>query len=213
MLCAARTRGSLLCPACAADLPYLPQATCRRCARPGVVGLCGACLKAPPAFMRTEAAFEYAFPLDVLVQELKYGGVLAIAAWLGDRLAERVASRAEAEHPDLLLPMPLHPRRLRERGFNQAALIAARVGRRLGLPHRPRAAQRVRDTPSQVGLDEAQRRRNLRAAFVCDAMLRGRRVALIDDVLTTGASLDQLARAALAAGAHSVEAWVVARAR
>ncbi len=213
LLCAARSRGDLLCPACAADLPRLAAPACPRCARPGVAGPCGNCLKDPPAFERTEAVFEYAFPLDTLIQHLKYGGTLAIAGWFGDRLADRIAARPQADWPDRLLSMPLHPRRLSERGFNQAALIAERLARRLGRPHTPRSARRMRDTPPQVGLGQAERRRNPRGAFECDASLSGQRIALIDDVMTTGASLDSLARAALAAGAVSVEAWVVARAR
>jgi len=178
-----------------------------------VAGPCGNCLKDPPAFERTEAVFEYAFPLDTLIQQLKYSGVLAIAGWLGERLMERVAVRPPAEWPDLLLSMPLHPRRLSERGFNQAALIAERLARRMDRPHRPHLARRIRDTPPQVGLGQAERRRNPRGAFECDSSLSGQRIALIDDVMTTGASLDSLARAARAAGARSVEAWVVARAR
>ncbi len=107
--------------------------------------------------------------------------------------------------------MPLHPERLRERGFNQAVEIARPLARTLEIPLLLEAAQRVRNTPAQVGLPHDARLKNIKGAFVCDERVAGKRIALLDDVMTTGASLDELARAVLAAGAIEVEAWVVAR--
>jgi ComF family protein len=112
---------------------------------------------------------------------------------------------------DLLLAMPLHPKRLAERGYNQAAEIARRLAPRLGVPWRPDGLRRLRDTPPQAGLKLLARRRNLRGAFACDLDLSGRRVALLDDVMTSGSSLGELARCVKRAGAVEVEAWVVAR--
>jgi ComF family protein len=205
LLCGARSRAGLLCPACAADLPRLPVERCPVCALPTPGGqVCGACLKRPPAFDRTEAVFRYQFPVDVLVQRLKYGGQTVLADWLAGTLAP-------AARPDLILAMPLHPRRLLERGFNQAALLAGPLARRLAVDFAAEACRRERDTRPQVDLPLKARRRNIRGAFTCAADLTGKRVALVDDVMTTGASLDELAREVKRAGAVEVVAWVVAR--
>lgn len=208
VLCGARTRDGLICAACDADLPRLPAGRCPQCALPSPAGLtCGACLKQSPAFDRCEAVFSYGFPLDALIQRCKYGGAQELAALFAKALAARLAGRPL---PELIVPMPLHPARLRERGFNQALEIGRRLAARLDLPCR-HACQRQRDTPPQAGLDLKARRRNLRGAFVCDETLAGKRVALLDDVMTSGSSLDELAKTARRAGAVEVEVWVVAR--
>ncbi len=221
LLCAAATHGghshALICADCLADLPRLPTARCPVCALPSATGqVCGHCLRRPPAFTRARAALAYDFPLDALVQACKYGGRLAIADLLAVLLADmltdaRANQPIDAGPPDLILPMPLHPKRLAERGFNQAIEIGRRLAAATGIAWRPDACRRVRDTPPQAGLDLAGRRRNLRGAFECRIDLAGRRVALVDDVMTSGASLDELAREARRAGAVEVEAWVVAR--
>lgn len=234
MLCGARARGRLICPACAADLPYLPAERCPQCALPSRGGLlCGACLKKPPEFEHCEAVYRYGFPLDVLIQHCKYGGAQELSDLFAEALAERLeikklagpspallgppggepsAARFSggASYPDLIVPMPLHPARLRERGFNQALEIGRRLGDHLNLPC-CQACQRVRDTPPQAGLDLKARRHNLRGAFACDVDLTGKRIALLDDVMTSGSSLNELAKAARRAGAMEISAWVVAR--
>ena len=209
LLCGARTGSELLCAACDVALPRLPAARCRVCALP-VAGadVCGACLKAPPRYDLTLAVFTYAFPLDALVQALKYGGNLVVARLLGEALAEAVAS----EPAEVIVPMPLSVARLRERGFNQALEIARHVGRATGIPVAPEACRRVLDTAAQATLPWKARAANIRGAFVCDANLRGRRVAIVDDVMTTGATLDELAKNVRRAGAREIRAWVVARA-
>lgn len=208
VLCGARVRGRLICPGCAADLPHLPAERCPQCALPSHGGaLCGACLKKAPRFERCEAVYRYGFPLDALIQHCKYGGAQELAELFAEALARRLAN---LPRPDLIVPMPLHPARLRERGFNQALEIARRLGERLNLPCR-HACRRVRDTPPQAGLDLKARRRNLRGAFACDENLAGARIALLDDVMTSGSSLDELAQAARRAGALEISAWVVAR--
>jgi ComF family protein len=207
-LCGARVVGKLLCPGCEADLPNL-QTSCPQCALPTPAGeICGACLKHPPAFDRTLAVYAYAFPLDTLVQQCKYAGATSLTAFF----AEKMAYRASAESGiDYLLPMPLHPTRLAHRGFNQAAEIARRLSPLVTLPWLPNACLRVRDTPSQAGLDLKARQRNLRGAFACNLDLSGKRVALIDDVMTSGSSLNELARVVRKAGAVEIQAWVLAR--
>lgn len=209
LLCGVRAQGAPLCPACLGELPRLPASRCPLCALPTPSGeVCGACLKRPPAFDRCRAVLVYAHPTDVLIQRLKYGGELALTGFLADQLMREIDT---AGLPDLILPMPLHPRRLGERGFNQAVEIGRRLSARLNVPLAINACQRVRDTPAQAGLDLAERRRNLRGAFACAGALKGRHIALLDDVMTSAASLNELARAGRVAGATRIEAWVVAR--
>jgi ComF family protein len=209
-LCGTRVRGKSLCAGCEVDLPLLATACCPQCALPSPGGeICGACLKQPPAFDRTLAAFAYAFPLDVLVQQCKYSHATHLTALFAAHMAHKATT--ETARIDLLLPMPLHPARLAMRGFNQAAEIARRLSPRVGIPWRADACRRLRNTPSQAGLDLKARLRNLRGAFACDIDLSGKRVALIDDVMTSGSSLNELARVARKAGALEIQAWVLAR--
>lgn len=208
VLCGTRVRGALICPDCAGDLPVLPAERCPQCALPSPGNLlCGACLKKPPRFDHGEAVYRYGFPLDALIQHCKYGGAQELSDLFAKALAERLQDQPR---PDLIVPMPLHPARLRERGFNQAHEIARRLGQYLDLPCQP-VCQRVRDTPPQAGLDLKARHRNLRGAFLCSGNLAGKRIALLDDVMTSGSSLNELASAARHAGAVEISAWVVAR--
>jgi ComF family protein len=154
------------------------------------------------------AAYSYGFPVDALIHGLKYSGNLALAPLLAERLTQLAAER---ERPDLLIPMPLHRARLRERGFNQAIEIGRIVAAGLGIPLEADICRRIRDTAGQTGLNWKDRRRNVRGAFACDKDLAGRRVAVLDDVMTTGATLDELGRVLRRAGAADVGAWVVAR--
>lgn len=168
--------------------------------------VCGACIARPPRFDHVEAAFAYDFPVDGLVRACKYGGRLALAQLLGDELARVITRPADA-----IVPMPLARGRLAERGFNQAVEIARPVARRLRLPILRDACRKVADTPPQAALPWDERARNIRRAFVCDADLEGLRIAVVDDVLTTGATLNELARVLRRAGAVEVVGWVVAR--
>jgi ComF family protein len=205
-LCRGAAR-ALLCPACDADLPRLSQPLCPRCAllSPGGA-VCGRCLAEPPRYDATVAALAYAFPADVLIQALKFRGELALAPLLAGLLSRRIAAR---EAIDLVLPVPLAPRRLRERGYNQSAEIA-----RLLAGHAPLKlllCERSRDTAAQAELPWAERRRNVRGAFRCSRAIPGGTVAVVDDVMTTGATLDEMAATLKRAGARRVVNWVVAR--
>lgn len=198
----------LLCPGCRADLPVLGPA-CPQCGEPTTHGeSCGRCLQRPPHFDAAHATFRYEFPLDRLVQALKYGHQLALAAWFGKTLAGLVADSAF----DAVVPLPLHPERLRRRGFNQAAEIgralAAAGGYRLSLA----LLARTKATASQTHLPLDERAVNVRNAFECREDLTGRRFLLVDDVMTSGATLDEAARTLKLHGALRVEAAVVARA-
>lgn len=203
------SRDGLWCAACDAALPHLDALCCPACALPTPDGAtCGHCLSQPPLFARTAAVFSYGFPLDKLIHAMKYGERLPLAQALGKKLAQH-AGRGSL--PDCIIPMPLHPAKLRTRGFNQSLLLAATVARELGIELLPHACRRIRDTPPQSSLPWKERKRNVRGAFECDVDLSGRRVALVDDVLTTGASMEALAEAVLKRGATEVSVWVVAR--
>lgn len=209
LLCGAGSARSPVCAGCLADLPWHSQPHCPQCATPTPNGqVCGTCLKHPPAFDRTIAALAYTFPLDRLIPRLKYHSQLAIAPMLGDALAQAVA---DAPRPDCLIAMPLHGRRIRERGFNHAIEIARVIARQFALPLDTRSCQRIRDTPPQMGLKHDARRRNVRGAFACSGTVEGKHIALVDDVMTTGTSLDELAATLKRAGAREVTCWVAAR--
>lgn len=209
LLCGAEAATHPLCSGCLADLPWHTQPHCPQCASPTPAGqVCGPCLRHPPAFDATHAALAYAFPLDRLIPRLKYHGQLAIAPALGECLAKAVE---HAPRPDRLIAMPLHAARIRERGFNHASEIARVLSRRLGIPLDSGSCQRVRDTPPQMALKYDARRRNVRGAFRCCGEVQGLRIAIVDDVMTTGTSLAELAATLKQAGAREVRCWVAAR--
>jgi ComF family protein len=213
--CCARTGAASACAACVGALPWNDRA-CRACGLPlpSAVesSVCGDCLREAPPQDRSWVAFRYAAPVAQAVLDLKFHGRLAAAQVLGGLMAERLARRPEPL-PELLVPVPLAPGRLRRRGYNQAVELGRGLARTLSLPLAARAARRVRATREQTRLDAAERRRNVRGAFAVDAAaVRGRHVALLDDVVTTGATMAELARAMRAAGAARIEAWAVARA-
>jgi ComF family protein len=209
-LCAAPSGGDLVCATCTGELPRIDP-SCPICALPVPGGdICGTCLARPPAFEATIAAFAYAFPVDRLIHAFKYQGRLALAEWsAGAILAERARRREAA--PDRLIAVPLSSERQRERGYNQSVEIARIVAARTGIALLRADVRRVRAAPPQAVLPWPLRERNVRGAFVCDVDLAGMRVAVIDDVMTTGATLSELATTLRNAGASRVENWVVAR--
>lgn len=209
LLCAADSRSSLLCTACADDLPRLPAESCPRCALPTPAGeVCGRCLRQAPHYDAALAAFRYAFPVDRLIQTFKYDQRLALADYFGRRLAVLAAACTA----DVIVPLPLHPLRLRERGFNQALELARPVSRSRAIALDAHSCQRIRHTPAQAALPWRERTRNVRGAFHCTTDFTHRRILLIDDVMTTGASLDEMARTLKLHGASQVTVLVVARA-
>jgi len=195
----------LLCDACDAELPRLAAPVCPRCALASPGGLvCGRCLRDDPAYDATRAALAYDFPADALIQALKFRGELALAPLLAGLLAPSLGD----ERIDCIVPVPLSRERLRGRGFNQSMEIARHLGR--GAPE-PRLCERTRDAPPQMELPFDERQRNVRGAFRCTRALIGGTVAVVDDVMTTGATLDELARTLKRAGALRVVNWIVAR--
>lgn len=212
-LCRGESRG-MLCQPCAADLPRLARERCPQCALPSPGrALCGRCIGETPAFDASVAVFAYAFPADVLVQGLKFRGELALAPLLANELHAGIETAASTFHGvDFIVPVPLHSLRLQERGYNQSMEIARRIGVLLDIPVAADVCERVRDTPAQIGLPWKVRRENVRGAFSCRRALDGKRVAVVDDVMTTGATLGELASTLKKFGAARVVNWVVARA-
>ncbi|MBE9610736.1 ComF family protein [Chitinilyticum piscinae] len=198
-----------LCPACLRALPWLTTATCPVCAQPSPGGgHCGHCLSKPPAFAACHALFAYQPPLSELILAGKYGQRWSLWPLLGTLMA---AHAPRLQQQAVLLPMPLHASRLRERGFNQAQELASAIAQHSGLPLELGWLARRRDTGHQSRLSRRERERNLRQAFSTSPAVAGREIVLIDDVLTSGATLDAAARALLTAGASRVSGWVLAR--
>lgn len=205
-------RITALCTHCADILPWYTAASCPQCGLPTPSGLhCGVCLQHPPAFDRTLAPFRYDYPLDRLLHQFKYrqqlpiGKVLAEAAYpyLRDQLGTRV--------PDVILAMPMHPHRLQLRGFNHALELATLMQRKLRIPLDMHGCQRIVDTPSQAGMDLKTRTRSLRGAFYSQRAWQGKHVLIVDDVMTTAASMQAVASVLKQAGAGQVTALVIAR--
>lgn len=206
----AKSRERPWCPACHESLPWnLPA--CPRCAEPQPGQLlgrpCGACLRLSPHFDRARVPLRYEAEVNALVQRFKFHASPRAGAILLALLEEALPARAQV-FPEALMAVPLHPARARERGFDQADWLTHRLARRLGVPRI--IAHRLRDTRTQRGLDREERRANLRAAFAVPSRLP-RRLALLDDVMTTGATLDALAQACQRSGAEEIEVWAVAR--
>ena len=211
LLCEAPGYGSLdLCRDCLRTLPWLTHA-CPRCARPLPVrgASCGACLKHPPPFEACRALWHFHPPVSGLIAALKFRGYRASMRLLGELMARRTA---DWERPDCLVPVPLHPTRYRQRGFNQSLEIARFVAAYHRIPLRPELCRRTRATPPQRHLNARERHRNLHGAFAATKAAQGLSVAVIDDVMTTGATVRGVAEALKRAGAGRVTVWVLARA-
>ncbi len=214
LLCgAAGASGRDLCAGCAGELP-LNAPACPCCGLPLAAeskGPCGLCLRHPPDFDRVFAPFLYRPPVDYLILGLKFNNRLSHARLLGELLADALAARA-AGLPDCIVPVPLHPLRLRERGFNQALELARAAARRFQVPLVPDGLRRIRHTTPQTGLDARQRQTNLLGAFMLSHPLQGKRVVLVDDVITTASTVAECARTLRAGGVTDLEIWAVARA-
>lgn len=191
-----------------------PAHRCGRCGLPtGLpVERCGECLRDAPPFQATRCTLDYAFPWDGVIARFKFQGQVELAGALAGLMLRHPPTASEVP---VLLPMPLAPRRLAERGYNQAWELARRLGRALDVPARADVLERVLETPAQAELGRAQRQRNLRAAFMVApgrrSWLKDRHVTLVDDVMTTGASVREAAGCLLRAGAARVDVWVLAR--
>ena len=229
LFCQEVTRTSLdLCRYCIESLPRNAPA-CTHCGQclpvnariseiqgepvsgsPDDVLRCGACQKQPVVVRRAFAHSRYLWPADIMVRQLKYGKKLYYGRTMGLLMARELSHRAVLD-VDVLIPIPLADSRWRERGFNQAEEIARTLARHTNKPLDRHLLIRHRQTGPQAGLSKKQRKRNIRGCFSCPATIAPQRYALIDDVLTTGATANEAARVLLAAGAQSVDIWVFAR--
>lgn len=207
-LCRGRAQAGLVCADCLAELPRTPPQRCPRCALPSPGSqVCGRCMAHPPHYDATTAALEFRFPADVVVHALKFRGELALAALAAQLIDESL----DGEPVAALIPVPLSAARLRERGFNQSMEIARLVARRRPLRLAPELCERVLDGPAQSGLPFAERAKSVRAAYRCPVAPPAGTIAVLDDVMTTGATLDEVAATLKRAGAARVVNWVLAR--
>ena len=204
--------GQLLCSACEPSLPRLEQPYCSICAWPGRRGVCSRCTASPPAIGRIGAPYLFEGAVREMVHSFKYGNFRAAAPTLGALMADHL--KRDPMSAGVLMPVPLHGGSERQRGYNQAELLARAIAREGGTPLESRALRRTKKTPPQVSMDGyAQRIGNIQGAFGCDGDLRGVNVLLIDDVVTTGSTMSACAQALKASGAGSVWGLVLARQR
>lgn len=203
----------VVCQPCRLSLPSASRTSpaCPVCAAPNHVQVCGACLRDQPDFDLTIAAFNYHFPLDRLVKSFKFSANLTLVDFFADALAAEIKRQAPSL-PTKIVALPLANKRLASRGFNQSALLADALGKRLKLHVAHHAMRRIRETPPQTGLSKALRLRNIKGAFQCDANFTGQHIVIVDDVMTTGATLSEAAKVVKQAGAISVTTWIIARA-
>lgn len=214
VLCGSSATRSCLCEACKLDLPWIAS-QCLQCGLPLNTSkdeICGQCIAKTPPFTHTLAALKYQFPADRLVQSFKFNRQLVAGRILSRIMSER-AIRTGIDLPGAIIPVPLHRRRLVQRGFNQAYELAADISKHLNLPLLAMALRRRRNTKAQSGLNRKQRRKNLSNAFYwAGATKPCRHIALVDDVMTTGTTVAECTRVLKTAGAKRVDVWVAARA-
>ena len=210
LLCLGDSHSRRICDGCWHDLPHLRHA-CASCSQPlgaGMAGPCPRCTQRPPAFARVWTPFVYALPVDALLRNFKYHQQLTAGRLLADLLL--MSLPASRPLPEALVPVPLHPARQRERGFNQALELARPLAQQLPVRLAPELVRRTRATAEQVSLAAGERRRNLRGAFASRGTSPSH-IAIIDDVFTTGSTAGELARVLRRAGAQRIEVWCVAR--
>lgn len=197
-----------LCNPCGAALPKLPEARCPSCALPSPLGaLCGRCMSEAPHYDATHAALAYAYPLDAAIQAFKYEGRLGLSR----SFAALMHAAAAREPVDLLIATPLAPERLAERGYNQAHELARLIARQRRVKIDARAVTRIKAAPPQAELPWKERAKNIRGAYAAARRFDGLHVAVVDDVMTTGSTLNELAKVLKKAGAVKVTNWVLAR--
>jgi len=218
-----------LCSGCKQELPVLGDC-CLGCSNPlddmrSLMGqhpwsqlvqtrYCGHCLTKPPCYDRSICFFPYRPPFNQLVTALKFSGTLAHARLLGQLFAEQLAMTLDDDEtrPDIIIPVPLHATRLRQRGFNQSLEIARPIAKQLSIPLRSNLVQRRRATEPQSSLNLKQRRKNIRGAFTVTSTINHTHVAILDDVMTSGATVDALANTLKRHGVETVSVWCLCRA-
>lgn len=218
VLCGDASKRSLdLCIGCENDLPNLTDA-CHCCANhlstenQGSANICGECLQEPPLFSQTIALFIYQKPVSKLIYQLKFNKNLVYARLLGKLLSKKISAHYETQTlPDIIVPVPLHFRRLSERGFNQAVEIARPLAKRLKIPIDLFNCERIRATDPQAELPADNRMQNVKDAFKATAKLEGKYVAVLDDVVTTGQTVSEVCHALQKAGVKKIDVWCCAK--
>ena len=210
LLCGLPAHKAPLCQPCIGELPWLETA-CPRCAMPlESAQICGHCLHSPPIQQHSFSLLRYQAAVPRCITRFKFHQQLQFAEFFAGHMAKQLLQRQDL--PACLIPIPLHPRRLRSRGFNQSLEVATRLGQKLGICCRPELLQRIRNTPSQSQLHYRQRKRNIRGAFAPTAAALPSHVALLDDVMTTGQTVAEAARILQGGGVQIIEVWTIARA-
>lgn len=211
-----------ICPHCYQDLPW-NTFPCSRCAlplpKPNPINQqqifnieCGECIAVSPVFTQTVACFQYDTPIDKAIHLLKYRHKLYFATLFSYQLAKKIKETYPPNMlPSLLIPVPMHHSKLKRRGFNQAQLISQKISRQLSIENNPTILQKVIATPPQTGLSKVERVRNLRNAFHLSDSVVGLHIALVDDVVTTRATIEILGKLLVDAGAKRVDVWCIAR--
>jgi len=215
VLCSAQNKREIdLCHLCEADLPWLKN-TCQQCAQPLIItthSFCGKCLQHEPSFNRTIALFHYQQPLDYLISSLKFQQQLLFARLLGELLMERLKIHYQYHPlPNCIIPVPLHKKRLQERGFNQAMEIARPIAKKLKLPIDIKNCQRIKFTVAQSDLPADERLKNVKDAFTVNSALKYQHVAIVDDVMTTGHTIEELSKELRKSGVKQIDVWCIAR--
>ena len=214
LLCGNRGQGDrLVCSGCESDLPWLGH-HCSVCATPlpaNAPDTCGQCQRKSPAYDYTQALFHYTSPVDKLITGLKFNSRLVNARMLGDIMAAKIQANT-LDRPEALLPVPLHRQRLRERGFNPALELARPLAKAWDIPLLKEPVRRIRATTAQMELPAKQRHQNIRGAFECDTSLPYGHIAIVDDVVTTGATANELAKLLKKQGIRIVQIYAIARA-
>ncbi|MGD9842838.1 MAG: double zinc ribbon domain-containing protein [Steroidobacteraceae bacterium] len=204
-----------LCTHCYRQLPFNTHA-CGRCSLPldGSTEnlICGRCLRRPPLYQSSHCAFEYSYPLASLIRNLKYGARLAVARVLGELLAQHLEKYHSGAWPECIVPVPLHAQRYQQRGYNQVIEVGRYLQHRIDVPLRLDLIKRIRPTTEQTGLSRRSRRKNLRRAFCTTTVTLPQHIAVLDDVITTGSTMNEIVATFSKAGVAQIEAWGLARA-
>jgi ComF family protein len=213
LICGQPGENSLdICGGCRANLPD-NRSSCPCCALPLPPGsaagnLCGSCSQKPPPFSRIITPWLYEAPIDELIQQLKFQHKLPRGRLLAQLLAKEIPPQ---DRPDLLIPVPLHKRQLKARGFNHSSEIARVLSKELGIPWSPWLLRKVRETQPQHNLGKQERKKNLRRCFSFDNKAKHRHIAVIDDVVTTATTAREVAKTLRKAGVEKVQIWALAR--
>ena len=206
-----------LCAACQADL-HVNQGSCSCCAIPVSAhnetknNLCADCLKRAPAFDNSFSAYIYAQPLEWMIQQFKFNGNLALGSVLAKLMTEHLGKYDNNALPQVLIPMPLHHMRLKERGFNQSLILAREISKIFNVPVDNKSCRRIKNTEHQTGKTAKERVQNLKGAFVFENKNAYQHVVIVDDVVTTGSSVSELAKTLKRNGVARVDVWSLARA-